>query len=87
MRPEICNLGKYFAIRYIRNRLVSTVYASLKGQCHEIFDLRFFPKTIPLGSLIHGLTHENFLLGSSFEFLYFFSGGVGQFGNIYVFDR
>jgi hypothetical protein len=28
-----------------------------------------------------------FLLGSPFKFIYFFSGGVGQFGNIYVFDR
>jgi hypothetical protein len=31
--------------------------------------------------------HENCLLGSPFKFTYFFSGGVGQFGNIYVFDR
>jgi hypothetical protein len=31
--------------------------------------------------------HENFLLGSPFKFIYFFSGGVDQFGNIYVFVR
>jgi hypothetical protein len=29
--------------------------------------------------------HEKFLLGSPFKFMYFFSGGVGQFGNISVF--
>jgi hypothetical protein len=29
--------------------------------------------------------HENFLLGSPFKFMHFFSGGVGQFGNISVF--
>jgi hypothetical protein len=28
-----------------------------------------------------------FLLGSPFKFIYFFSGGVGQFGNINVFDK
>jgi hypothetical protein len=31
--------------------------------------------------------HENFLLGSPFKFIYFFRGGVVQFGNINVFDR
>jgi hypothetical protein len=28
--------------------------------------------------------HENFLLRSPFKFIYFFSGGVGQFRNVYV---
>jgi hypothetical protein len=27
---------------------------SLKGQCHEIFDPRFFHQTMPPGPLIHG---------------------------------
>jgi hypothetical protein len=27
---------------------------NLKGQCHEIFDPRFFRLTVPLGPLIHG---------------------------------
>jgi hypothetical protein len=27
----------------------------LKGQCHEIFDPRFFRPTIPLGPLVHRL--------------------------------
>jgi hypothetical protein len=86
---------------------------NLKGQCHEIFDPRFFslnntpwaPDSRAKASLIllrirrdmidfrtqkscmrcqwHCM-HENFLLGSPFKFIYFFSGGVGQFGNIYV---
>jgi hypothetical protein len=30
---------------------------------------------------------RKFLLGSPFKFTYFFSGGVGQFANIFVFDR
>jgi hypothetical protein len=31
--------------------------------------------------------HEKFLLGSPFKFICYGSGGLDQFGNIYVFDR
>jgi hypothetical protein len=34
----------------------------LKGQCHEIFDPRFFHQTIPPRALIHGLKLSRILL-------------------------
>jgi hypothetical protein len=76
----------------------------LKGQCHEIFDTRFFSSNNTswapdsrakafLNSASNLPRYDRFLnakilwLGSPFKFIYFFSGWVGQFGNIYVFDR
>jgi hypothetical protein len=38
-----------------RYRYVSITFFVLKGQCHEIFDPRFFHQTIPPRGLIHGL--------------------------------
>jgi hypothetical protein len=40
---------------------------TLKGPCHEIFDLRFFHQTIPSGPLTHGL--KPFCIFNFFSFV------------------
>jgi hypothetical protein len=37
------------------NSFKATNFTCLKGECHEILDLRFFHQTIHPGTLIHGL--------------------------------
>jgi hypothetical protein len=75
---------------------------SLKGQCHEFFYPLFFSSNNTswapdsrdkafLNSASNSPRYDQFyeicLLGRPFKFIYIFSGGIGQFGNIYVFDR